>query len=160
MTITIGVTGHRQFLHSTLSIMQNARQRLLELGAEQVITGMALGFDQLICDVCIELGIPFIAAIPCKDQEKLWTIPQQERYHALLSKSAAIIMVDDGEYAPWKMMKRNQYIVDHSGLILSYWTGTKQGGTAQCLRYAKNRKVKVEFIKFLPNQPLLKTLYT
>lgn len=156
----IGVTGHRTFLHSSQAITHVARALLTELGATEVITGMALGFDQLVAELCVEMGIPFIAAIPCKDQEKLWSPVQQERYHELLNKAARVVMVDDGEYAPWKMQKRNQWIVDHSERMVSYWNGSKEGGTANCLRYAKHVKRQVEFIKFPKNHPLLKSLYT
>lgn len=161
MTLTIvGVTGHRQLLHSHQAVSLVSGNLLTTLGATEVITGMALGFDQIIAEVCLAMGIPFIAAIPCKDQEKLWTKPQQEKYHLLLSQASRLVMVDEGEYAPWKMMKRNQWIVDNCVQMLSYWNGSKEGGTAHCLRYAKQQKRPVEFVRFPTNHPLLKSLYT
>lgn len=125
----------------------------------EVITGMALGFDQLVAEVCSDINVPFCAAIPCKEQEKMWNKAQKEKYYLLLAKASRTIYVDDGEYAPWKMQKRNQWIVDNCNEMLSYWDGSKEGGTANCLKYAKNMKRKVEFVKFPKNHPILKSLY-
>lgn len=160
MTYVVGVTGHRQLSHSHQAVKLVTSQLFTTLLATEVITGMALGFDQLVAELCVEMNIPFVAAIPCKDQEKLWTKGQQDYYHTLLAKAARSVMVDEGEYAPWKMMKRNQWIVDNSQHMVSYWNGSKEGGTAHCLRYAKSQKRAVEFVRFPKNHPLLKSLYT
>lgn len=160
MGMIVGVTGHRQLNHSNQAVALVTKDIFTRLGASEVITGMALGYDQLVAEVCLEMGIPFVAAIPCKDQEKLWNKGQQDRYKELLSKASRVVMVDEGDYAPWKMLKRNQWIVDNVQHMVSYWNGSKEGGTAHCLRYAKAQKRPVEFVKFPKNHPLLKSLCT
>lgn len=100
-----------------------------------VISGMAQGWDQILACAAISLGIPFTAAIPFKGQELAWPEKAQESYHVLLNAAVEVITVCDGGYAPWKMQKRNEWMVDHSQLVLAFWNGTP-GGTANCIKYA------------------------
>lgn len=110
----------------------------LALNITDVIVGMAQGWDMAVARACIAQKIPFIAAIPFPGQEKMWPIAKQIHYKWILSLADEIVIVSKGKYTSKKMQKRNEYMVDHSNLILAMWDGSA-GGTANCLNYAVSR---------------------
>ena len=142
----VSVAGHRLgrklggYGKEVLAALQRVALRGLEqLQPDEVITGMALGWDQAVALACIELGIPFIAAVPCDGQERLWPAASQELYKSILERAAKVVVVSPGEYAPWKMYKRNEWMVDNSDQVLALWDGSPDGGTAACVRYAQSK---------------------
>lgn len=139
----IGVTGHRDICHNKETLRKALKEVLLKENAGSVITGMAVGFDTLVAEVCIESGIPFIAAVPCLGQERVWPKAVQEHYKTLLESADRIHITSSGGYAAWKMFVRNQWIVDNSSLMIAYHDGSDKGGTASCVAYALKQKRKV-----------------
>lgn len=103
---------------------------------QEAISGMALGVDQWFAETCIVLGIPFTAAVPCDDQERLWPEESQRHYRELLAKAHHVRVVSPGPYAAWKMQARNEYMVNECDVLLAVWDGSS-GGTANCVRYAE-----------------------
>ncbi|PDM40709.1 hypothetical protein CN643_09835 [Parageobacillus yumthangensis] len=131
---------------------------ILEEGITRFISGGALGFDQASF-WCVHIlkkekypHIKNIVAIPFANQPKLWTDVQKYWYKKMLSladdvidvsklkeystKETSVIPIE--EYSKAKMQKRNEYMVDHSRLIIAAYDGSK-GGTANCLRYAMKK---------------------
>lgn len=108
----------------------------------EVITGMALGWDTTVAEAAIERGIPFCAAVPCDNQEKVWPWQSQLQYRALLAKAKTIYVVSPGHYEPWKMQARNEWMVDHCDRLVALWDGTR-GGTYNCIDYAARQKPPV-----------------
>lgn len=119
-----------------------AEKYLSENKPDKVISGMALGWDQALAQACINLEIPFVAAIPFKNQECKWPKESQIKYKTILAAASECVTVCEGEYAAWKMQVRNKYMVDNSDLVLAMFDGT-DGGTANCVNYAisKNKQV-------------------
>lgn len=99
------------------------------------ITGMAQGVDHDFARVCVEIGIPFIAAVPFAGQETVWPALSQEAYRRLLAQAAEVIEVCSPSYAAWKMQARNEWLVDHATTLLAVWNGSS-GGTANTVLYA------------------------
>jgi len=138
--VILGVTGHRDLcgkdarLHQYVLGFCEMAKRID--AAFEVITGMALGFDTIVADVCLELGVPFTAAIPFDKQEECWSLEQQDHYWDLLRKAKHREYVSTGPYHPAKYQKRNEWIVDNCELLLACWNGSS-GGTANCVRYAE-----------------------
>ena len=112
-----------------------ARYALADRNAERAVIGMALGWDQAAGWACVDLGLPFTAAIPFKGQESRWPYDSQREFNDLLGKAARIVVVSPGRYEPWKMQLRNEWMVENSDELLALWNGTR-GGTANCLDYA------------------------
>lgn len=110
---------------------------------EIVYIGMALGFDQAVANACVELKIPFFACIPFKGQEHVWTGPQQGHYHFLLKRASQITFVCEGRYAPWKYIKRDQFMVDSGTHMLSFWNGMRQGGTYKTVKMAEKKGIPI-----------------
>lgn len=108
------------------------------------IVGMALGWDQAVAQACIDLGIPFTAAIPFEGQHDLWPVESQRRYLRLLACAEHVEIVTK-RYAmpvPKAMQKRNEWMVDRCQSVLALWDGSF-GGTHNCIRYAEKRKKPV-----------------
>lgn len=138
----LAATGHRPNKLGGYSVDVDNRLRhlarlaLVEYKPECVISGMALGWDMAWAEAAIEIGVPFVAAIPFAGQESAWPALSQCRYNRILSYATNSVIVCDGAYAAWKMQKRNQWMVDNSQGLVALWDGTA-GGTANCVNYAK-----------------------
>lgn len=143
-TTIIGVTGHRKLSHEPEQIKNVLKKKLAQYNAGAVVIGMALGFDMLVAEACIEEGIPFVAAIPCVGQTKMWPKEEKQRYQNLIDKAWKTKIVSSGNYEVWKLFERNKWIVSRSKIMLSYWDGECTGGTYQAVEYAKQKNVPVE----------------
>ena len=110
---------------------------LIKIQPEKAISGMALGVDQWAAEICIDLKIPLIAAVPFKGQERIWPQKSKDHYFYLLDKAAEVKIISDGGYAGWKMNKRNEWMVDNCALLIAVWDGTK-GGTSNAVKYAES----------------------
>lgn len=111
----------------------------------KAISGMALGFDTWAAETCIQLGVPFIAAIPFEGQQRMWSPEQQLHYKELLSRAEDKIIVCPGGYEPRKMQIRNVWMVDNCDLLIACWNGTT-GGTKNCVDYAKLKKKDILYL--------------
>lgn len=143
----VAVTGHRpekiggyDYYHPQREwVRRRLRESLLELKPTMTITGMALGVDQDFAQVSFELAIPFLAAIPFAGQEDQWPKSSQRYYEWLLVQADDVIVVSPGGYAWYKMHLRNHWMVENCDHLIAVWDGT-DGGTAECIRYARKRK--------------------
>lgn len=141
-------TGHRPnklggYSKEALEKLVNiAIEALQEIKPNKVISGMALGWDQALAIAAYKLDIPFCAAVPFTNQETNWPKESQEAYTRILLKADLVEVICDGGYAPWKMQKRNEFMVDNADVILAMYDGTS-GGTANCINYAKSKNKKI-----------------
>lgn len=146
----VAFTGHRPDkigfwdpLHPDVARVRKAlRDGLAKNWPLYAISGMAQGVDTWAAEVCVEMDIPFIAALPCDGWGSQWSLPAQESYQALLKKAKEIVVVSSGPYKPWKLQRRNEYLVDHCNRLLAVFDGSP-GGTYNCLVYAAEVKREV-----------------
>lgn len=142
----VAVTGHRPdklggyhdhaFHHEIKMAMVEA---FLDFKTNKVVSGMAIGVDTFAVQVARTLSIPYIAAIPFKGQELRWPDSSQIYYRDCLDNAEEVVTVCEGGYAPWKMQKRNEWMVDHCDILVAVWDGTS-GGTNNCINYAVGKK--------------------
>lgn len=130
--------GYSNKMH--LSLVKIAEDALKKLKPTEVISGMAMGWDMALAQAAINLGIPLIAAVPFKGQEKAWSEKTQRYYHKLLSKTKEIVIVSEGGFTKEKMQIRNEWMVDNCDLVLSMHNGDKFGGTFNCVSYIEKKK--------------------
>lgn len=113
---------------------------LLVARPERCIVGMAQGWDMAVASACIDLNIPFTAAIPFKGQQDVWPDHARALYTMMINHHLATpYVVAPGGYSAGKMSLRNGWMVDHSDGLIALWNGTP-GGTGNCVRYAKQMK--------------------
>ena len=114
-----------------------------------LVTGMALGVDTAFWEVAAKLrksnkNIKIETAVPFVGQEKKWTHESQKQYTQMLSESDKVTTVSEGGFATYKMMARNRYMVNKSDVVIAV-IHKETGGTAQCVKYAKeHNKVVIE----------------
>lgn len=114
-----------------------------------LVTGMALGVDTVFWEVAAKLrksnkNIKIEAAVPFVGQEKKWIHESQKQYKQMLSESDKVTIVSEGGFATYKMMARNRYMVNKSDIVIAVIC-KETGGTAQCVKYAKEHdKVVIE----------------
>lgn len=153
----VAVTGHRPNKlgyewdgHGPVSDKIRAwlRTQLNTLQPTGCISGMALGVDQIFAELCVEMGISFLAAVPCLGQDARWPPASQKRYRELIDKAFEVVYVTDEPYHnPECMQLRNEWMVDHCDLLLAVWNGSK-GGTWNCIEYATSKNKRV--LRFIP----------
>ena len=156
--IKIAITGHRpdklgndydlkspliDRIHlSILEILESIDKDLNILP----ITGMALGIDTLYALIAIELNLPFIAAVPCLNQESKWIEKSRKVYRDIINNSLCTVhCVTDGECTRSCMQKRNEWMVNECNELIAVWDGTS-GGTSNCVKYAESRSKKIHRI--------------
>lgn len=139
MSLTISCTGHRpdKVARFETTVRSELRTTLLDTKPDEAICGMALGVDTWFAETCIDLSIPFIAAVPFVGQDAKWPKADRVRFDSLCSKAKQVVVVCDGGYVPWKFQSRNVWMVDHSDLLLAVWNGDRFGGTFNCVEYAR-----------------------
>lgn len=159
----LAVTGHRpdklygyNMKTRPWKFLKDKIKRCIEAKSPKLcISGMALGVDMLFAEAAIEIGIPLEAAIPCRNQEKIWRPEFQKHYHSILEKASIVTLVTDAPYKPELMQIRNEYMVNRCDVLLAIWNGTP-GGTANCVAYAYERGK--EIIRIVP-QPVREKQY-
>ena len=116
-----------------------------------LISGMAIGVDQLACAASFIIRsrmakegkkVTVEAAIPCRGQECKWPRKIQEKYFAMLEEVDKETYVHDGPYTFSCMNERNEYMVDHADTVIAIWDGSS-GGTGNCVRYAQSQHKRI-----------------
>ena len=120
-------------------------------GYTHFISGMALGVDMDFAETVLGfkvhygLDISLECAIPCPNQTLKWSPAETARYKEILEKADKVTMVTDHFFRAC-MLVRNDYMVDHSDLVLAIWNGEQSGGTWHTIQYAKAKGKKVDII--------------
>lgn len=164
----MGVTGHRPSrlggYNPNNPIMAYVSQRLrqeflhaIEEGFDTFPNGLAIGVDLKAAEIVLGLRelhphIRLIGAVPFQGQELLWPPETQDHYHNILKQCDEVHYVCEPGYAPWKMQKRNEWIVDWPiKRLLAVWDGGDRGGTRNCVSYARRALHKPEIVQINPN---------
>jgi uncharacterized phage-like protein YoqJ len=157
--LVVGITGHRPDKlggwrtpnPTYLSVLDHLKQALEHYRPDFVISGMALGVDQWAAELCLTLGIRFIAAVPFKGQESKWPPQAKAKYDWLVSRAHQVCVISEGGYSPQKMFLRDKWIVDYSHVMVAVWNGS-DGGTAHTVSYAKQVGKPIYFVPCDPPQ--------
>jgi uncharacterized phage-like protein YoqJ len=129
------------------NICQQTTELIQQLQPEKIISGMALGFDLWLAKIAIDLQIPLIAAVPFAGQETMWQPHQKYEYQQLLSQANEVKIVSPGTYSAAKMQIRNQWMVNHCDTLLAcYDPEITNGGTYNCIQYAKQQKKQIVYL--------------
>ena len=127
-------------------------EELIEGGYTYFISGGALGVDQDFAEAVlrakrIHAGIELEIAVPCRNQAARWSEAERRRYLSILDCADKVVIFSE-HYTRFCMLKRNEYMVDKSDLVLAYWNGEENSGTWYTIQYAK-RKHKGLFVTSL-----------
>jgi len=143
-------TGHRRLpsdrIKEIVTTLDREIDNLISEGVTDFISGGALGFDQIAASLIIakkkmEKNIRLIFALPCKNQDKLWTEKQKTLYKDLLGEADQVIYVSKA-YSNSCMCKRNRYMVQNLDYcICALLHGVS--GTGQTVRLARKSGLRV-----------------
>lgn len=127
----------------------DAVETAYEEGYRHFLCGMAMGCDLYFCECVLELrrrhqDVTLEAAIPCATQADRWPAADRERYVELLARCDEQHLIQQA-YSPGCMQRRNQYMVDHSALLLAAFAGLP-GGTMNTILYAQRSGVETVVI--------------
>lgn len=127
-----------------------------------VISGGALGVDTDAASIAhFDLGLRFMVAAPCQKHWAKWPRASQEAYQVMCSHASpelamtlnttglfrrdGVLYIHNGPYNYVCMQQRNEWMVDHSDVLVAVWDGTV-GGTANCVTYAEGTDIKIRRI--------------
>ena len=147
---TCSFTGHRTIPDGMANyLFQRIKDGVNYLYCREIrtfLTGGALGFDALAAEAIIDRrkerpDIQLVIVVPCKDQDKQWSIKDKIRYQ-LIKRAADHVICLSEHYYRGCMHQRNRYLVDHSAACICYLTEAT-GGTAYTVGYAKSKGLKI-----------------
>lgn len=150
----VAVTGHRPpklggyYIPNAVydAVRAGLLRKFHELQPTVVLTGMALGTDQWAAEICYANGIPFDAIVPFHGFENTWPDASKAQYHRLLTRARNVHTVTNtSTYSSGLLQRRNQWLVDHSAMLLGVWNGSS-GGTANCISYARGRSKPIVLV--------------
>jgi uncharacterized phage-like protein YoqJ len=118
------------------------------------LSGMAQGVDTWAAETVIaqrDAGARharLVAAIPFAGQERVWPQAAQERYRNILARADEVAVLrhptsipTPAQVAGW-LHARNRWMIDRADLLVAVFDGSP-GGTAEAVRYARDRGVPV-----------------
>ena len=118
-------------------------------GYRTFISGMARGVDIWAAELVLKerevrQDIHLICALPHPGFETRWRAEWQRRYKTVLDH-ADLVKTICPAFSMGSYQKRNEWMVDHSGLVLALFNG-QPGGTANTIDYARRNGVKTILI--------------
>lgn len=113
----------------------------------EFICGGALGIDSYAAQYAIDHGIDLHLALPfpADVMSKFWKPWDAKRLHDHIDAAMTVTCAAQTfEFAHYQT--RNMMMVDGCDILLAFWSGKQQGGTANCIRYARvqqqNRRIR------------------
>lgn len=144
---TVALTGHRPEKIPDFGAAAEAAEKALDEFAypDNVITGMAAGWDLIGAHVAMTRGLSITATVPWRGHKP--RVADRELYDVILGYAREIVYVSDAMSFPgkWVYQKRNEWMVDHGHAVMAYWDGSS-GGTKNCVDYAIKKSVPVFLI--------------
>lgn len=132
-----------------MSMLQEEIQRAVSLGITTFYCGTADGIDLFAADIVRRMRetspeLRIICVKPFRDFGKKLNGSDRYLFNMVMMESAAVIELSD-HYYPDCFRVRNQYLVDHSDLLIAVM-GESRSGTGQTIRMAQRRKISVRLI--------------
>ena len=153
--ITVAFTGHRTYDHDAESKLRDVIRMLYHGGKRVFMSGMAVGFDLAAAEAvedcrktCPEIRL--VAVVPFRNQEMRFHEIDRQRYAQILSVADEVVTLANF-YAPTVYAVRNNYLVDHSSALITWYDGSS-GGTQYTVRRALHRRLSLHHLN--PRTPL------
>ena len=143
---TCAFTGHRVMEKGfNIEELKDKISKLIGIGYDTFLVGMALGFDTLAFQTLEEFrtknNIRIIACIPCLSQSYKFSNADKKEYDRMLKVADERIFVGE-EYDKTCMRKRNEFMVNNSSCLIAY-VRRDFGGSVSTVKYAVKKGVMV-----------------
>lgn len=148
---SLAFTGHRTV---PVERQDEIRARLVEAvslayksGITYFYSGMAMGFDLMAAETVLSLkgkypDIRLIAVIPFRRQSCQWHSMEKERYQNIISKADRVIVLSE-HYFHGCLLKRNDFMLEHSYGVIAFYDGKPYGGTFYTCREAMKKGMDI-----------------
>lgn len=155
--ITVAFTGHRNYEHSADKALDALLVELYDEGYRRFMVGMSWGFDLAAGEAVVRLmshaeGVRLVAVEPYAGFERLFKDEQKQRYERLIEKSDERIVVSQNG-SKLSYIRRNDFLVDNSSVLVAWYDGGRKGGTAHTFKRAQRSGLRVE--NLYPVEPSL-----
>ncbi|MDD6478506.1 MAG: SLOG family protein [Oscillospiraceae bacterium] len=112
-------------------------------------TGGAMGFDIIAAEIVLMLrdaprvntAIELYCVVPFIKQADNFDEEWRQRYENVLNKADKVILISDNYY-PGCYQKRNEFMVDNSDFVVTWYDGAA-GGTRNTLNYATKKQKRI-----------------
>ncbi|MDF2568349.1 MAG: hypothetical protein K0R90_1805 [Oscillospiraceae bacterium] len=162
MEKTVCFSGHRpekidKFQHDYGDKVEYVKKQLyesilcaIENGFTCFLTGMARGVDIYAGEIVMLLkqrhpDIKLVCVVPYEGHAQGWSFVWKERHNALIHHCDEVRILSE-KFHKGCFNNRNEYMVDHSSLLIAVFNGQKSG-TANTINYAKLSNKQVNIIK-------------
>ena len=148
MPVSVAISGHQPFvlgghspeLESALRAL--AGKWLTRNRPDEVVSGLAAGWDMACAHAALELGVPLVAALAYPGQGENWPVDARVALEQVISASAEVVTL-----SPEKMdgiwTRRDQWVMGRATRVLALWNGGASG-TGRAIAYAESIGLQVE----------------
>lgn len=141
-SIAVAFTGHRTYRSEAHEELRQLLEELYAKGARRYLCGMAWGFDLSAGEAVVQHkllheDVELVAVEPFAEFRSLFRGEDAERYDALIAAADCRVVVGENNVGAY--MRRNDYLVDHSSLVVAWWDGRRDGGTAYTALRARRK---------------------
>ncbi len=123
-------------------------ERAIDDGFTTFISGMAQGVDIWAAEIILKLrkkyNLKLICASPFEGFENSWSEEWKHAYREII-KNADLVKYICPRYSSRCFQIRNEWMVDHSALVIAVWNG-EPSGTKNTVVYAEKQGVEVRNI--------------
>jgi hypothetical protein len=145
----IGITGHRKFPETARAGIAH-RLACALAPAEEAVSCLADGADQLFARLAVDAGVRLVAVLPADDYpDHLGGCEAVARYRALLDATSRTVRMPFPTCTDEAYEAAGRWVVDHADRLVAVWDGRPargRGGTAEIVAYARARGVPVTVI--------------
>lgn len=148
---SLAFTGHRTI---PVERQNEIRARLVEAvslacksGITYFYSGMAMGFDLMAAETVLSLKgkypeIRFIAVVPFIRQSCRWSSIEKEHHQRIISQADRVIVLSE-HYFKGCLLRRNDFMLEHSCSLIAFYDGKPYGGTFYTCREAVKKGMDI-----------------
>ena len=154
--ITVAFTGHRNYSHEADAELCQLLRELYAEGFRRFLCGMAWGFDLAAGEAILRLkrefgDVQLVAVEPFEGFGDMFRGSDAEQYRRVSGGADCRVVVCD-HASQRSYLRRNDFLVDNSSVVVAWWNRVPHGGTAYTVRRARHAQLRI--INLFPDQQL------
>ncbi len=138
--ITVAFTGHRSYQGEADAALREVVHEMYERGMRRFLVGMAWGFDLAAGRAVMALktqyaDVELVAVVPYEEFRQLFHDEALALYDEVAAAAEEMIVVSEkgGNMA---FVRRNDFLVDNSSVVVAWWIHGVKGGTSYTVKRA------------------------
>lgn len=140
----VGITGHQRPDPTAWPWVSKAIREQLQAFERPLVgvTSLAVGADQLLARLVIELGGKLHAVLPYEDIERSFAPYDVGQYRELVGQAETVEVLHTPGTDEDAYLSAGQHVVDSSDVVIAVWNGLPakgKGGTADIVNYALSK---------------------